>query len=349
MAKVKIEGNASGTGTFTIAAPNSNTDRTLEIPDTDGSFVTQTTGYDVSFYEDTGTTAKFFWDASEETAYVGSFGSECRIENAAAVSDSGSGCGFSANGTATSMGSWNGYLAFLAGNNGSTKTERMRIDSSGRLLVGTTTQKAGLTVNSSTWFYEPTATVSGNALNVFNYPGNVVYGITLNDTSNGSVVAMTFQSAGTIVGSISKNTTSTSYNTSSDYRLKTDVQPMTGATERLKALNPVNFAWKVDGSRVDGFLAHEAQEVVPEAVSGEKDAVEAIGNVTDAEGIVVQENVPEPEELAEGQTWTKTEDRPVYQGIDQAKLVPLLTAALQEAVAKIEALETRIAALEVTP
>jgi hypothetical protein len=90
---------------------------------------------------------------------------------------------------------------------------------------------------------------------------------------------------------------------------------MVGASDRLMALKPVNFAWKVNGSRVDGFLAHETQEIVPEAVTGEKDAVDKDG-------------------------------KPQYQGIDQSKLVPLLTAALQEALQKIEALEARVAALE---
>ena len=106
--------------------------------------------------------------------------------------------------------------------------------------------------------------------------------------------------AGTIVGSITQNQSSTAFNTSSDYRLKTDAQPMTGASARVQALNPVNFEWIADGTRVDGFLAHEAQAIVPEAVTGTKDAVDADGN-------------------------------PEYQGIDQSKLVPLLTAALQEA------------------
>ena len=121
--------------------------------------------------------------------------------------------------------------------------------------------------------------------------------------------------ANTIVGSISVSGAATTYNTTSDYRLKEDVQPMVGASDRVMALNPVNFSWKTNGSRVDGFLAHEAQEVVPEAVTGEKDAVDADGN-------------------------------PEYQGIDQSKLVPVLTAALQEALTKIEALEARIVALE---
>ena len=117
------------------------------------------------------------------------------------------------------------------------------------------------------------------------------------------------------VGYILTNGSATTYATSSDYRLKEDVQPMVGASGRVLALNPVNFAWKVDGTRVDGFIAHEAQAVVPEAVTGEKDAVDAEGN-------------------------------PEYQGIDQSKLVPLLTAALQEALTEIADLKARVAALE---
>jgi len=121
--------------------------------------------------------------------------------------------------------------------------------------------------------------------------------------------------SGTGVGSITTTTSSTAFNTSSDYRLKEDVIEMEGSLDRLKGLKPCNFRWKSDGTRVDGFLAHEAQEVVPEAVTGTKDAVDDEGN-------------------------------PDYQGIDQSKLVPLLTKALQEAVAKIESLEERVAALE---
>jgi hypothetical protein len=111
------------------------------------------------------------------------------------------------------------------------------------------------------------------------------------------------------VGSIANNGGSAvSYNTSSDYRLKTDVHAMTGATDRLKQLNPVNFEWLSDNTRTDGFLAHEAQDVVPECVTGAKDAVDADGN-------------------------------PVYQGIDQSKLVPLLVKTIQELEARITALE----------
>lgn len=131
--------------------------------------------------------------------------------------------------------------------------------------------------------------------------------------SDGNLIAM--RREGVAVGSIAVTASATAYNTSSDYRLKQDVVDMEGSIERLKALKPCNFAWKVNGERTDGFIAHEAQQVVPEAVTGVKDAVDDDGN-------------------------------PEYQGIDQSKLVPLLTKSLQEAVARIESLEAKVVALE---
>lgn len=136
------------------------------------------------------------------------------------------------------------------------------------------------------------------------------------NSGNGSMII--FKRDATTVGSISATTTQTNYNTSSDYRLKENVEDMTGAITRVKQLQPRRFSWIVDdedAANVDGFLAHEAQSVVPEAVIGTHNEVDDDGN-------------------------------PVYQGIDQSKLVPLLTGALQEAIAKIEALEARVDALE---
>ena len=119
-----------------------------------------------------------------------------------------------------------------------------------------------------------------------------------------------------IHGRITSNNFSTTYATTSDYRVKEDVQEMEGATERLLQLNPVNFKWKGSEIRTDGFLAHEVDAIVPEAVVGVKDATE---EVTDDEGV------------------TTTVDS--LQALDQAKLVPLLIKTIQE-------LEARIAALE---
>jgi len=106
------------------------------------------------------------------------------------------------------------------------------------------------------------------------------------------------------------------YNTTSDYRLKENVSDMTGATARLLQLQPKTFNYIADPDiPMEGFLAHEVQEVVSCAVTGAKDAVHEDGTIK-------------------------------AQGIDQSKLVPLLTAALQEALTKIDQLETRIVALE---
>ena len=208
-----------------------------------------------------------------------------------------------------------------------------------------------------------------------------------------------FRYGGTNIGSITQSgTTSTSYNTSSDYRLKTDVQPMTGATATFKQLKPVNFEWIADGTRVDGFLAHELQEVIPAAATGTKDgmmdeeyevspatgdvytagsdagfnevssAIEASpayydvdGNVIKAEVVAVaavheafdsvdevihSSDVAQPETLEDGQAWRETTEQimatrsvPDMQGIDQAKVVPLLVATIQELIARVEALE----------
>ena len=112
------------------------------------------------------------------------------------------------------------------------------------------------------------------------------------------------------VGFINTDGSTTTYGTTSDYRLKEDITSIDNSIERLNQLKPCNFAWKVDGTRMDGFIAHEVQEVVPIAATGTKDAV-------------------------------KEDGTPDYQGIDQAKLIPLLTKALQEAIARIEVLEAK--------
>ena len=174
-------------------------------------------------------------------------------------------------------------------------TERMRIDSSGFAHFNTGGSQAG-------------AGVAGTSIR---------YTDILKSTSTtGGANQIVFYNPNGAVGSIRTTGSSTAYNTSSDYRLKENVTDITDGIERVKQLNPSRFNFIADAdTTVDGFLAHEAATVVPEAVGGEKDAVDADGN-------------------------------PEYQGIDQSKLVPLLTAALQEAITKIEDLEARVAILE---
>ena len=195
-----------------------------------------------------------------------------------------------------------------------------------------------ITVSSSNLLVKTNVNNTSSAISTVATSG-VINGVGVESTTTAGTGAVVFFNPNGQVGTISVSGSSTSYGTSSDYRLKTDAQPITGASARIQALNPVNFEWISDGTRVDGFLAHEAQDVVPESVTGTKDAMrdeeyEVTPAALDDDGNVVTEAV------------MGTRSVPEYQGIDQGKLVPLLTAALQESLSKIDELETRIAALE---
>ena len=157
-----------------------------------------------------------------------------------------------------------------------------------------------------------------------------------------------FYYAHNLVGKITSGSSSTSYQTTSDYRLKENVIPLVSALERVNDLPVYRFNFITDTEKtVDGFFAHEVQSVVPEAIDGVKDGTEDIGVITNIEdGKTIKSDVTEPTELKEGTEWTYTGSRPVYQSIDQSKLVPLLTRCIQELSAKNDALEARIAALE---
>ena len=187
-------------------------------------------------------------------------------------------------------------------------TERMRIDSSGNLLL----QKTSATLSGAGTYFE-----------VPSSPSTMPVYIHFCKTHSGARDAIDFNHNGTRVGYIQFDNTNTSYNTSSDYRLKENIVPMTGALDTVAALKPVTYKWKVDGSDGQGFIAHELQEIVPDCVTGEKDAVETY---TDEEGI------------------EQTRIKP--QGIDTSFLVATLTAAIQEQQALITSLTARITALE---
>ena len=157
--------------------------------------------------------------------------------------------------------------------------------------------------------------------------------------------------SGNHYGSISQNGGGVSYGSNSDYRLKDNVQNFTGGIELVKRLRPVTFNWNALSGQEDtttinrGFLAHEVQEIEPGAVDGEKDGMDRVGDCTNAEGVVTQKNVYESQ-AKDGETWTLVSEEIKDQQLDPAKLVPILTAGLKEAIAKIETLEAAVAALQ---
>jgi len=230
-----------------------------------------------------------------------------------------------ANTTATQIGLGTNIQFFTApagtSGAGATLTERMRIKDNGNLLLNRTTDL-------DTSMIAISQQDSKNA-------------ISIQAPNTNAFMAMQFyNSSGSRVGYIQYSNTNTVYSTSSDYRLKENVTADWDATTRLKQLNPVRFNFIADtDTTVDGFLAHEVQSVVPEAITGEKDAMrDEEYEVTPA---VLDEDGNEVTPAVMG-----TRSVPDYQGIDQGKLVPLLVKSLQEALDKIDTLETRLEALE---
>ena len=186
-------------------------------------------------------------------------------------------------------------------------SERARIDTSGYMWIKSTGGTSPWDATSGTYakfgdIYPIGATAQSNIVAIFN-----------RNTTTGAAIELKYN--GAVVGSISVTTTATAYNTSSDYRLKHDIAPMTGALAKVQALKPCTYKWNVDDSDGEGFIAHELAEVVPQCVTGEKDAVDADGN-------------------------------PQYQGIDTSFLVATLTAAIQELKAELDATKAEVAALK---
>jgi hypothetical protein len=332
---------------------------------------------------------------SKLTVAINTSGATVPTDNLVAIADTqdmalGDGGGIRFGGVFTTGGGYNADMAYIkaykenatSGNysyaltfgtraNGGNPAERMRIDSSGRLLVGLTSSGSGANASSKvqvsqslsitgpdgelilnntggdprTWrilsatsggataalrFYDDTAgaermriDVNGvlqvGGINTFNDSAIIAYANgrgwagKFQRPDNGNLVE--FLNNSSTAGSITVSGTSTSYVTSSDYRLKENIAPITGALAKVAQLKPVTYTWKAEQTYGEGFIAHELAEVCPLAVVNEKDQVDAEGN-------------------------------PVYQGIDTSFLVATLTAAIQEQQTLINDLTTRLTALE---
>jgi hypothetical protein len=220
---------------------------------------------------------------------------------------------FAVDGTPGSGNDMPGRIVFGTSADGTSSiTERGRFDSLGSLLLGktnstATTRGISLAGTGGATFVD-SQTGDGPQIQVCNIWSSVLNGYRF--------FSFRINAGANEVGSISTNgSNNTSYNTSSDYRLKENVQPMTGALAKVAALKPVTYKWKSDGSDGEGFIAHELAEVCPQAVTGEKDAVD-------------------------------DEGKPKHQGVDTSFLVATLTAAIQELKAELDATKAQVAALQ---
>jgi len=232
-----------------------------------------TTGYAASFYASKGA-------AGDSFLLVGGKRSDSLGSGVLTVLDARSGFG-------------NGTFGFYTEG-----TERARITSGGNFLVSTTST-ASVTYGSSQ------ITISDGIST--EYASLTSAGIYESFHSSTSLqYTALFKNTNGTVGSISTSGSATTFSTSSDYRLKNTIAPMTGALAKVAALKPVTYKWNVDGSDGEGFIAHELAEVCPHAVTGDKDAVDANG-------------------------------KPIYQGIDTSFLIATLTAAIQELKAEFDA------------
>ena len=218
-------------------------------------------------------------------------------------------------------------LTFFTDDYGSTydPLERVRIQSSGEISIGTTSKN--LQGGGASDFYVNIQSNTGS-----NHNGIIVAGVasghgafTTKPSADHTYLAGFFMnSSGSEIGNITCISNAVGFNSTSDYRLKENVTSISDGISRLKQLIPRRFNWISDETNTlqDGFLAHEVSSIVPESINGEKDAVATV-----SDGI-------------------RKKGDPIYQSMDYAKITPLLTAALQEAIAKIETLETKVAALE---
>lgn len=277
MSSVIIAGDTSGT--VTLQAPSAAGSTVINLPTVSGgSFVVSDASGNVGI----GTSSPSYkLDVSYNSFDVARFVTTASNTDAR-VNIEGLGTGLGA------LNSVRNGLVFQVGG-----SERARIDTSGNLLVGT----ASL----------PTGSTTSVAL------APVGFGIPIVSSRGLTAAAehIRFYNPNGLVGSIQTSGTATSYVTSSDYRLKENIAPMTGALSVIQQLKPCTYNWKVDGSDGQGFIAHELAEVVPDCVTGEKDAVDTDGN-------------------------------PVYQGIDTSFLVATLTAAIQELKAELDEVKAQL-------
>ena len=372
MAKVKIQGHASGTGILTVTAPNTSTDRTITLPDGDVTLGAATPSID-----DNGNATAITIDSSENVG-IGETTMQANLHikkgDSAALVHASAALYVENNGDSIiqigSPADAQGRILFsdpgdsnigqiVYDHTDNHMTFRADDAQMMRINQGSTYGKTMIEIGES---FVGGDGVNYGVLSIVADIGDGQNGIAMKNanthSAGGAHKFMDFQnsSAGN-AGEISHTASTTvNYSTSSDYRLKENQVAISDGIDRVKQLKPYRFNWKAEPDRiVDGFFAHEVQGIVDEAITGTKDAMETRTNcVLNSDGTMIVSGVTEAlwtegkadETYPSDSTWEASKDFIKAQNIDQSKLVPLLTGALQEAVAKIEELTTRIETLE---
>ena len=226
--------------------------------------------------------------------------------------------------TSTGAGTDDGVFTIQTATNG-TLAERARIDSSGNLLVNQTTQ-------------------NGSGKTEISFDRATNWGMQIRNTTGTTSAAtfIQFKYVNTGCGLIqSTDGSTTSYTTTSDYRLKENVLPMSGALAKVQALKPVTYTWKNTGKTAEGFIAHELAEICPQAVVGEKDAT-SIEQYEISPAVAATYDEDGNELTAAVEAVMGEREVPQYQGIDVSFLVATLTAAIQELKAEVDSLKAQI-------
>ena len=246
-----------------------------------------------------------------------------------------------------------GYISFYA-SAADNLAERMRVTRNNGVYFGDIPSFANNTYAHAAVFSKnstPNGTVVIEDSDVSSGIGNTVLFLYLRDSDPANFANyIIFRDGDAQVGAITHNDDGggVTYGSSSDYRLKENVNYTWEAIPLLKQLKPAKFNFKRNPAKtIQGLLAHEVADIVPSSVRGDKDHMEPIGTIKDSKGNIVSEKVYEHFcKTDEGQTWTKTGTEPVYQQLDYSRLVPLLTKSLQEQQTIIEDLKSRIETLE---
>ena len=374
MSKIKLTGHASGSGTLTLSAPNTSSDRTLTLPDATGTIAFALAGIDdqSSSNDDQLTITDSAVIINEDSDDL-----DFRVEsngnaNALFVQGSDGNVGLS---TATPASLYSGYNSLQIGGNGVLWGQTAAGGSNNfwmgqNVRAGTDGNEKAITTGTSSAIHMSGGSIELYCSNSVSADANITkrylarctrdsdtalsmrignwvangtgQGIKFQADSNQAWVGlethlttsrslMSFVNGNGTVGTIATSGSATAYNTSSDYRLKENVDYDWDATTRLKQLKPARFNFIADDTNTlrDGFLAHEVSSIVPEAISGEKDAMIA------EELYVEGDNLPDGKNIGD----VKVAVAPDYQAIDQSKLVPLLVKTIQELEARITALE----------